>query len=150
MPNTAKQEAIRMAYNNILQNISTKYKKQITSNINEDGWCRMFDEDDNLLSPSFISLGFKRDFVEKALDTKSIGNECKWRPKSLQGIENNNGWIRIESEEDLPKDSFNYYAFCSNGSIMTFNDFEYYKKYIIPELKVTHYQPIVKPEKPIY
>ena len=26
------------------------------------------------------------------------------RPKSLQGIENNNGWIKIESEKDLPKE----------------------------------------------
>ena len=28
--------------------------------------------------------------------------EFRCRPKSLQGIENNNGWIKIESEEDLP------------------------------------------------
>src|SRR5689334_16269326 len=27
-----------------------------------------------------------------------------WRPKSLQGIENNNNWIKIESEDDLPKE----------------------------------------------
>jgi hypothetical protein len=26
-----------------------------------------------------------------------------WRPKSLDGIENNNGWIKIESKDDLPK-----------------------------------------------
>ena len=28
-----------------------------------------------------------------------------YRPKSLQGIENNNGWTRIESESDLPKEN---------------------------------------------
>ena len=28
-----------------------------------------------------------------------------WRPLSLQGIENNNGWIKIENEADLPKDA---------------------------------------------
>lgn len=27
------------------------------------------------------------------------------RPKSLQGIEDNNGWIRIESGNDLPKET---------------------------------------------
>jgi len=26
------------------------------------------------------------------------------RPKSLQGIEDNNGWTKIESEDDLPKE----------------------------------------------
>ena len=26
------------------------------------------------------------------------------RPKLLRGIENNNGWIKIESEKDLPKE----------------------------------------------
>lgn len=83
-------------------------------------------------------------FTEWSTELKS------WRPKSLRGIEDNNGWIRIESEADFPKDSFNYYAFCSNGSVMTFNDFEYYKKYIIPELKATHYQPIIKHKPPIY
>ena len=28
-----------------------------------------------------------------------------YRPKSLQGIENNNGWTKIENEDDLPKES---------------------------------------------
>jgi hypothetical protein len=27
-----------------------------------------------------------------------------FRPKSLEGIENNNGWVKIQTEEDLPKD----------------------------------------------
>lgn len=65
-------------------------------------------------------------------------------------MDTNNGWIKIESEDDLPKDSFNYYFYCSNGAVMTGNDLEYYKKYIIPELKASHYQPIVKPKPPIY
>jgi hypothetical protein len=35
-----------------------------------------------------------------------------WRPKSIQGIEDNKGWIKIESEEGLPKDDtiqYHYY-----------------------------------------
>lgn len=73
-----------------------------------------------------------------------------WRPYGLKGIENNNGWIAIESEDDLPKDSYNYWVVCSNGSVKTLNDFEYYKKYIIPDLIATHYQPIIKPLPPVY
>lgn len=38
-------------------------------------------------------------FDEKEFEVK----EGRWfRPKSLSGLENNNGWIKIESEKDLP------------------------------------------------
>lgn len=138
MENTAKQEAIRKAYGEYWDKMSTELQAIA---LRSDGWILMRD--------CIKELG--KDFsLSQHLSTEPHFNSSKQRPKSLQGIKNNNGWIRIEGEEDLPKDSFNYYAFCSNGSVMTFNDFEYYKKYIIPELKVTHYQPIVKPEKPIY
>ena len=44
----------------------------------------------------------KVDFSKYA--TKAIAHGVyKVRPKSLQGIENNNRWIKIESEEDLPE-----------------------------------------------
>lgn len=76
--------------------------------------------------------------------------EYSIRPKSLAVIENNNGWIKIESEADLPNDSYMYWVVCRDGDIKLLNDFEYYKKYIIPEFTVTHYQPITKPLKPIY
>lgn len=79
------------------------------------------------------------------------------RPKSLNGIENNNGWIKIESESDLPKLTIEYYVL-KNGSLTT----AYYRgnnRWIIPENdfpktteihKITHYQPIEKPKPPIY
>lgn len=71
----------------------------------------------------------------------------KW---DLSDIESNNGWIKIESEEALPKDSFNYWLFCDDDRIITMKEYDYYKKYIIPDLVATHYQPIVKPLTPIY
>lgn len=77
-----------------------------------------------------------------------------WRPKSLQGIENNNGWIKIESEADLPKDNgiTDYHVF------MFTNQYKYirrtYKKNQVKELweqeEITHYQRIEKPKPPIY
>ncbi|SEG75398.1 hypothetical protein [Sphingobacterium lactis] len=134
MPNTAKQEAIRKAYG--------EYWEQVKDKVDEEGWFYYYSMDYLTKSKNYSLTHY--------LTCDEDIYKLTIRPKSLQGIENNNGWIRIESEGDLPKDSYNYYAFCSNGSVMTFNDFEYYKKYIIPELKVTHYQPIVKPEKPIY
>lgn len=60
----------------------------------------------------------------------------------------NNGWIKIESQDDLPKEDSYYYVVYKNGNvsngpislkILTDNN------YII-----THYQPIIKPKPPIY
>jgi hypothetical protein len=65
-------------------------------------------------------------------------------PKAIQGIETNNGWIKIESEEQfelIPNGEYHWYdeihGYYENGDIPN------YKKY-------THYQPITKPKPPIY
>ena len=73
-----------------------------------------------------------------------------WRCKSLQGIENNKGWIRIESKDDLPKEEGNYFIVRSNNEVGTSyfipnNDFS-----AIDWRDITHYQPIEKPKLPIY
>lgn len=92
------------------------------------------------------------------LDTNSDGfGIINWRPKSLKGIENNNGWIKIESEDDLPKDIINCFVFTQIGIFVNtpviynpirnvFSDginFLFWKKF-------SHYHPIQKPEPPIY
>lgn len=73
----------------------------------------------------------------------------EWRPKSLQGIENNNGWIKIESEADLPKeDGFYYVVDSETGNItdrfFSCDDNGYFYAFS------SHYQPIQKPKPPIY
>lgn len=45
------------------------------------------------------------EFLDENIEYFDFESSGKWRPKSLQGIENNNGWIKIESEDDLPKES---------------------------------------------
>jgi len=70
------------------------------------------------------------------------------RPKSLKGIENNNGWIKIESEEDLPKEDCFYYVIYDNGKI---SESVLHLNMILKNLDViTHYQPIEKPKPSIY
>lgn len=66
----------------------------------------------------------------------------------LNDYKNNNGWIKIESEEDLPKDSYNYWIMQSDGRVQTIKDYEDNAKYWC--VKATHYQPINKPLKPLY
>jgi len=96
----------------------------------------------------------------KALkEVKSIFNEIQFtvgggisifRPRQLQGIENNNGWIKIESEDDLPKESGEYHVF-NTEDVFTENFRRLSDSNRKMWLKLyTHYQPIEKPKPPIY
>lgn len=75
------------------------------------------------------------------------------RPKSLAGIENNNGWIRIESEADLPTEEVDCYVFYGE-KLMTIAVWDNRLKSFfsgVRKLKnITHYQQIVMPKKPVY
>ncbi|PIF44320.1 hypothetical protein CLU96_1263 [Chryseobacterium sp. 52] len=76
-------------------------------------------------------------------------------PQSLEGLGDNNGWIKIESEEDLPKltglfwvmdskyDAIGQAEWRSGRFVTRFNNL-YQKDHI------SHYQPIEKPQPPIY
>jgi hypothetical protein len=76
----------------------------------------------------------------------------KFRPKSLRGIEDNNGWIKIERVEDLPTNGSYKVILRDSGAITTldftlqqiFNDLRY-----IVEL-YSHYKPIEEEKKPLY
>ena len=122
----AKQEAIKNAY--------WEYWENVKDYVDNDGWI-------NNSIPKFTFGQLKN------LDLE-YKNDIFFRPKSLKGIENNTGWIKIESEDDLPKESFNYWIFQSDLRAVTMKDFYDNKKYY--GVKATHYQPIVKPKPPIY
>lgn len=78
------------------------------------------------------------------------------RPLELKGIESNNGWIKIESESDLPKEELDcHFIFKQNDKkYQTFGVWDNkLKSFWSGALRinyVTHYQPIQKPESPIY
>lgn len=113
----AKKEAIKKAYG--------EYWENVKDYVDKNGWC--FNR---------RNVGFKEIISKLSWETK-IGNSYYWRPKSLKGKENNNGWIKIESESDLPniydKTKFELYTYKTNGVI-------------------THYQlkPIKIPKPPIF
>jgi hypothetical protein len=107
---------------------------------------------ENILSNSG---GWSYEINEKWLqNTKGIAIELNGkycRPIHLKGIENNNGWIKIESKNDLPKKQGEYwilenglvficFIIVSNEKIMYSGAME----------NVTHYQPIIKPNLPLY
>lgn len=125
-----KEEKIKEAYCEHWEDLHPQAKKSALEN---NGWIGSIIEH----APKKIDLEF---------------NKMTFRPKSLQGIENNNGWIKIES--DLPKtgdicfiydiDNFTGIAvFCTIQKVFKTrfgNEYE----------NVTHYQEIIKPKPPIY
>lgn len=94
----------------------------------------------------------KTNICYKTIEVTECG--LRWRPKFLQGIENNFGWTKIESEEDLPKETEIHYHGLMDGNYIVFNlkspinTKALFKDFI--KDKVTHYQPIQKPELPLY
>ena len=118
----------------------------VDSNESYDGWISAEYIPEEAILSGMLDL--------KNFRTSTDYDEPFYRPKSLQGIESNNGWISINSEKDLPKDiSTDYY-----GGRFIESKFEMLKYHldllsILDHIKhglVTHYQPIVKPSLPIY
>lgn len=132
---TSKEKAIKAAYGELYK----KYEDRINKN---DGY-----------------LNYKSEKVLKEI--RSIVGEVElhphyvyiFRPMSLQGLENNNGWTRIESEEDLPKEYGPYHVKYENGQTVSwFNGVDFItltgRKY--KEDAITHYQQIEIPKPPIF
>lgn len=72
--------------------------------------------------------------------------------KSLKGIEGNNGWIKIESDSDLPKYDIECYITNKIGRIQ-FGEFEIETgRFFVNNDRIypTHYQKVIKPKKPLY
>jgi len=130
---TSKQKAIREAYG----------LEYIHSDIN--GWMKY-----GMYVPN--DLGFDNDEIDRH------GDMFLWRPKSLQGIENNNGWVKIENEADLPKESCDLFIIRNNKIEIANYSFQYkgwfckgsYYSDNYKNLNITYYQIIQKPKPPLY
>lgn len=133
-----KQEKIKEAYG--------IHFEEVKYSVDENGW---------------VSFGNSNAFrLDGKMEQEVDSYNGKFRPKSLQGIENNNGWVKIESENDLPqktiyKENINWYyggRFLDNGDFIYLDyrlDFtklwEHYKFETI-----THYQSVVNPFNAIF
>lgn len=134
--NTAKQQAIQKAYG--------KYWELVENEVIEDGY-----------APYRLLKGHNTDLV---FDFKQMhivygSSESYVRPKSLAGIETNNGWIRIESEADLPKEYGYYHLIWLDAQNKERNEIYKVDNHGVNcprSVCITHYQPIIKPNAPIY
>lgn len=138
----SKQEVIQEAWG--------KYWGQVKDHVDENGKLKYFH------CWQIFGDGVKsdRNFYDHELQDKSLNlQNCDWDmayyPKAIEGLSNNNGWTRIESEADLPKEAGSYWVIRSHGDDvgiayfdMGFTNYDGYR--------VTHWQPIIKPEAPIY
>lgn len=134
---TKKQEAIRLAW---IEQIGEEAYKHNKVFISEEDGCMDYD----------LRFGGVINEIEIVSEDKASG-WAKVRPKSLSGIENNNGWISILSEEDLKLER-GYYWFkwkSADGeeniqiAIVDNRGINLYQE-------PTHYQPIQKPQPPIF
>jgi hypothetical protein len=72
------------------------------------------------------------------------------RPKSLRGIEHNNGWTNIESENDLPnKTETNFHVAKDERVFNSPVNYSTVKKWWYSN-KITHYKMIKKPKPPLH
>ena len=73
--------------------------------------------------------------------------------KKAYVIENNNGWIKIESEADLPKNDDDYWVMTNikDDEVQQLSNLIVIRCLNLEKnIKVTHYKPIEKPKLPIY
>jgi len=130
---TPKEQAIKAAYGEYWIGLSNEQQKYALEN---EGWIKV--------TPSQYQMDmFSRLKLNK--------NKHSVRPKSITGIENNRGWTRIESEEDLPKgNGFAGFLLATvdkvSSNVYNYKEVEFYFNAGI----YTHYQRIEKPKPPIF
>lgn len=144
-----KQEIIQKAYEAV--GVDWETKKSFVNM--EDGFAATLYDTNEISGIDYLQLGLKDIDIKNSVDT-DFGNAVIWRLKSLYGIENNNGWIKIESEEDLPdqdcdvwmifKDEISQASYNTERKIFEDSTGWYGYK------TISHYQKIEKPKLPIY
>lgn len=114
----------------------------------------------NIFKPNENGIGSAIGGIdENKYETISNGYVNTYRPKVLRGIENNNGWIRIEPDgSNLPEDDGKYKLCFENNIVQE-------RTYTLAELiyryqrfksqseiynDLTHYKPITPELLPIY
>ena len=120
-----KQEIIKQSYG--------EHWDKVSEHVDENGWC---DRKGSQFNPSLEKF-------ELSIHGTSV------RPKSLEGLEDNNGWIKIKSYQDLPKETGHYWVKRGNDIAINY--------IIVPEsfhsgflANLTHFKPVEKAKPPIY
>ena len=146
-----KQEVIQKAWGEIWNELPERQKECA---LKYDG-CVSHSEYRLELSYDDQNLAIKLNKISKIKDSWLLNDQFYFRPKSLSGIENNNGWTLIW-EKVLPFTDIECYFITNENRLYTgkyifkTRCFKDYNGNIYPVYTITHYQPIQKPKPPIY
>lgn len=136
-----KEEKIKEAYGDLWE--------KVKDNIDTDGFVQFKIISHGVTNKMHYEWDFDLDYL--SVETSGYSPDIKWRPVSLSGIETNNGWTKIESEEDLPKHMIGCDFIVSGiGFCGYFVDGNFYEATGRLRKNVTHYQPFEKRKYPIY
>lgn len=138
----AKKEAIKKSYGEKWHELPNSVKYHLLN-----------------VSNGFIDISTMGCFAEDlGYENEDIERNCEfWRPLKLKGIENNNGWIRIEPDgSNLPKNEGSYKTgyfdgggnFCKDNGLCGIKHLLY--RFYERSFKITHYKTIDPVLPPIY
>jgi len=102
MEETAKQKSIREAYGETWNSFK--------NNVDSNGWIHDRDFWGRWPENTGVIKWETTDHDDEYYDTR--------RPVILKGIEKNNGWISINSKEDLPDHTAERHVRCKDGDIL--------------------------------
>jgi hypothetical protein len=139
MENKTKEEVIKEAY--------SEYWDKVKSYVDENGFVKYGDIRNE-------TIGFKDSDIEITDYNFNIDFEV-WRPKSLKGIESNNSWHKIESENDLPKEDCNCWIVTESYSTclaLFLSDTKRFWELADLDFRLipTHYKILEEPKPPLY
>lgn len=145
-----KNEAIRKAW---IAEIGEEKLSRLTGKIDKNGYYWQYFYD-------FVDTSHM-DYLQQHFDGVNGRIEAStYRPKSLSGIETNNGWIRIEPDgSNLPIESQENFDVCylkSDGSFAEIKNqmcYQVVSRFKNPHkfhVKITHYKQIEKSKPPIF
>jgi hypothetical protein len=117
-----KQEKIQEAYG--------EYWEKVKDYVCENGWCSGF-------------WGETFEKLDGYTEPKSEGT--RWRPKSLKGIETNNGWTILKGIKNEIQVEGDIWILNKHGEIEL-----WIEGIFLPVGYATHFRPITKPQPPIY
>lgn len=110
--------------------------------IDSEGWLNNSNEND------YLTMG-ETDFLGET----DFKNNTWFRPKSLSGIEYNNGWTTLNSIDDFPKTdkTIQLWFMTKSGHITQNNWNNKFTHKVFGYLKVySHFQVVIEPNPPIY
>lgn len=117
-----KEDKIKEAYGEIYDDFKMS--------IDENGWS---------------NYRIKRFFKGSEIQSMIKGDKLIYRPKSLKGIENNNGWTALKGVKNEIQHDGDIWIFNKYGNVELWLEYQF-----LPIGYATHWKPIIKPNPPVW